>query len=77
MDRVVIEVRIPITVPDVEVTSHDYSVFNVSNVVMQCLQGYLLTIGVDVDNEVDVLVIMEHQDVDVLMINNISIDGES
>jgi len=53
------EIWIPVTVPYVEVTCYDDSVIQVDNVMTKELKSGLVTIGVDIDHEVDVLFIVK------------------
>ena len=69
----VLNVGVPIAVPDVEVTCHDYHVTNVPYVIPECFDGCLITVRVHIYYEVYVLIIVEWQNVDISVIYNISI----
>ena len=76
MDGMVMEVGVPVTIPNVEVTSHDYCVFYVHHVVAEVLQGYLVAIWVSVDDKVYVSIIVEDQEIYVLVVDNIWSEGK-
>ena len=62
MYRMVSEVRVPITVPNVEVACHDYHIFQIDNGLTHKMQGGLIAVRIDVNNEVDITVRVEGQD---------------
>jgi len=77
MYEMVSEVRVPVTVPNVEVTCHNDCTFQIDNGLTHKIQGSLIAIRIDVNNEVDVTVKVEGQDIDVSMIDNVKTQSKS
>ena len=77
MYGVVVEVRIPIIVPNIEIAYHNNYTFQIDNVLMQKMQGSLIAVKIDINNEVGVTVRVEGQDVDVLMVDNVKMQSKS
>jgi len=53
------EIWIPVAVSYIEVACHNNSIIQVDNVLTEKLKSGLVTIGVDIDHEVDILFIVE------------------
>jgi len=73
----VVEVGVLVAIPNIKVASYDYCVFYVHNVVEKTLQDYLVTIWVNIDNKVYILIIVEGQEVYVSVVDNVWSKGES
>ena len=72
----VLDVRIPVTVSDVEVACHDYRVSDVSYIVLQYLEGCLIAVRVDINDEIDILSIVEIDDINISMVYKVLPEGE-
>jgi len=62
------KVEVLVAVPNVEVTCHNNCNSYVSCIVTGSLQGCLIAVRVDIDNEVSILIVVECYDVDVMVI---------
>jgi len=71
MDKVMVVVWVPVAVSYVEVTCHDYCVVQVDDVLAQEASSRLITVGIDIDNEVHVMVVMEGQDINIPVVDNV------
>jgi len=76
VDGVILDVRIPVAISDVEVACHDYRVSDISYVVSQYSEGCLIAIRVNVNDEIDILPIVEIDDVDILVVYKVFPKGE-
>ena len=76
MDGVILDVRIPVAISDIEVTCHDYRVSNISYVVSQYSEGCLIAVRVNVNDEIDILPIVEINDVDISVVYKVFPEGE-
>lgn len=56
MYRVVMGKRVPVTIPNVEIACHNDCIVQVDEALQEELESSLITVGVDVDHEVGVLV---------------------
>jgi len=54
-----VDVGVPIAIPDIEVLCHNYHISDVSGTILQGPNGYLITVWVDINDKVDVLAIIE------------------
>jgi len=72
-----VEVRVPVTVPNIEIACYDNHTFQIDNGLMQKMQGGLIAVRINVNNEVGVTVRVEGQDVDVSMVDNVKVQSKS
>jgi len=56
MNRMVMKVWIPVTIPYVEVAYYDNSIVQVDNILTEELESVVVAVRVDIDNEVDILI---------------------
>ena len=71
------EVRVPVTVPNIEIAYHDNCTFQIDNGLIYKMQDSLIAVRIDVNNEVDVMVSIEGQDVNVLIVDNVKVQSKS
>jgi len=76
VDEVILDVRIPIAISDVEVACHDYRVFDISYVVLQYSESCLIAVKVNVNDEIDILPIVEIDDIDISVVYKVFSEGE-
>ena len=76
MDGVILDVRIPVAISDVEVTCHDYHVSDVSYIVSQYSEGCLIAVRININHEIDILSIVEIDDIDISMVYKVLPEGE-
>jgi len=77
MHGVVAEVRILVTVSNIEIACHNNHTFQIDNVLMQKMQGGLIAVRIDINNKVGVIVRVEGQDIDVLIVDNVKAQSKS
>jgi len=76
VNGVILDVQIPVAISDVEVACHNYCVSDVSYIVSQYLEGCLIAVRVNVNDEIDILSIVEIDDIDVSMVYKVLPEGE-
>ena len=76
MYGMILDVRIPVAISDVEVTCHDHRASDVSCIVSKYLKGRLITVRINVDDEIDILSVVEVDDVDVPVVYEVVPEGE-
>ena len=76
MNGVVLDVWIPVTISDVEVTCHPYSGSDVPHIVSQNSESCLITIRIHVDDKIIVLSVVKVNNIDVSMIYKVLSQGE-
>ena len=76
MDGVILDVRIPVAISDVEVACHDYRVSDVSYIVSQYSEGCLIAVRVNVNDEINILSIVKINNIDILMVYKVLPEGE-
>jgi len=77
MYGVVAEVRVPVTVPNVEVAHYNNRIFQIDNSLTQKVQGSLIAVKIYVNNEVGIMVRVEGQDIDISMVDNVEAQSKS
>jgi len=77
MYGIVVEVRVLVTVPNIEIAYHNNRTFQIDNGLMYKMQDSLIAVRIDVNNEVDVMVSIEGQDVNILIVDNVKVQSKS
>jgi len=77
MDGMVLEVGVPVIVPNIEIICHDNHTFQINDSLMQKMQGSLIAVRIDVNNEVNVTVRIEDQNIDVSVVDNVEAQSKS
>ena len=76
MNGMILDVQIPVAISDVKVACHDHRASDVSCIVSKYSKGRLITVRVNVNDEIDILSIIKVNDVDILVVYEVLPKGE-